>query len=287
MIEMIDVIIPVYNTPIKDLERCLNSVLNQTFNKYVVYIIDDGSNIETKTYLDNYIKDKSNFIVKHIKNGGVSNARNLGLDISNNEYITFVDSDDTLNKDFLKEAYGLIKENNLDLIIGGYNEIIDNKITRVRISMSGIHIYEKNTLNNFFEKLLSGKTNETNKEIGDCPTGRIYTRLFKRASLKNLRFNSNIHSEDTLFMIDYMKQVKKIGITDKVWYNYYVNEYSISNGTKTDKLINNIEGFINEVTKRCDKESNIRIKKAYKERIEKVNNYIDELKKEKRAKQSI
>ena len=84
---MIDIIIPIYNTPIKDLERCLNSVLTQKFNKYVVYLIDDGSNIETKTYLDNYAKDKSNFIVKHIQNGGVSNARNTGLNISNTEYL--------------------------------------------------------------------------------------------------------------------------------------------------------------------------------------------------------
>lgn len=276
---MIDIIIPVYNTPTKDLERCLNSVLNQTFNEYIVYIIDDGSNIETKTYLDNYVKDKSNFIVKHIKNGGVSNARNLGLDISNSEYITFVDADDTLNKDFLKEAYELIKENNLDLIIGGYNEITNNEITRVRVSMPGIHIYEDNTLINFFEKLLSGKTNENNQEIADCPTGRIYTRLFKKASLDNLRFNSNIHmSEDTLFMIDYMKHAKKIWITDKVWYNYYINEYSISNGTKKDELINNIEGFINEIAKRHDNETNPRIKKAYEDRIKKANNYINELK---------
>lgn len=275
---MIDIIIPVYNTPRKDLERCFDSILNQTFNNYIVYIIDDGSDIETKTYLDDYTKDKSNFIVKHISNSGVSNARNLGLDISNNKYIAFVDSDDTLEKNFLNEAYDIIEENNLDLIIGGYNEIVDNKIIRNRVSMPGVHIYEKNTLINFFEKLLSGKTNESNKELGDCPTGRIYTRLFKRTSLEKVRFNANIHmSEDTLFMIDYVKQVKRIGVINKVWYNYYVNEYSISNGTKKDKLINNIEGFIDEVSKRCDEETDVRIKNAYKERIKKANHYINEL----------
>lgn len=276
---MIDIIIPVYNTPLNDLERCLNSVLNQTFNEYIVYIIDDGSNIETKKYLDNYVKDKNNFIVKHIKNGGVSNARNLGLDISKNEYITFVDADDTITKDFLKEAYNLIKEHNLDLIIGGYNELTKNEITRVRTSTPGLHIYEEDTLNHFFEKLLSGKTNKNNKEIGDCPTGRIYTRVFKKVSINNLRFNSNVHmSEDTLFMIDYMKYVKRIGIIDKVWYNYYINEYSISNGTKKNKLINNIEGFINEIIKRQNNEYNPNIKKSYEERIKKAKKYINELK---------
>ena len=60
---MIDIIIPVYNTPLNDLERCLNSILNQTFKNYKVFIIDDGSNNETKEFLDNYIKNKNDFIV--------------------------------------------------------------------------------------------------------------------------------------------------------------------------------------------------------------------------------
>ena len=277
---MIDIIIPVYNTPIDDLERCLNSILIQTYNNYLVYIIDDGSNIETKTFLDNYATGKNNFIVKHIENGGVSNARNYGIEISNSKYLAFVDADDTLEKDFLKEAYEIIEENNLDLIIGGYNEIVNNEIRKVRLSMPGIHIYEGENINNFFEKLLSSKTNEYNKEIGDCPTGRIYTRLFKRESLKNLRFNTNIHmSEDTLFMIEYMACVTKIGVVDKVWYNYFINEYSISNGTKKEKLIKNIEGFINEIIKRKKEEKNEIIKNAYQARINKANDYIEELKK--------
>ena len=276
---MIDIIVPVYNTPIKDLERCLNSVIMQTASNYMVYIIDDGSNNKTKTYLDNYVKDKNNFFVKHIENGGVSNARNVGIDISSSEYIAFLDSDDTLTTNFIEESYKLIKDNDLDLIIGGYNEIKNNQITRVRLSMPGLHIYEDKTLINFFEKLLSSKTNETNKEIGDCPTGRIYTRLFKRSNLDDLRFDVNIKmSEDTLFMIDYMNYVNKIGVVDKVWYNYYINEYSISNGTKKDKLIKNIEGFINEITKRRDEESNLKIKNDYDERIKKANKYIAEIK---------
>lgn len=276
---MIDIIIPVYNTPIKDLERCLDSILNQTFDNYQVYIIDDGSNIETKTYLDNYVKDKNKLIVKHIPNGGVSNARNIGLDISNSEYIAFIDSDDTITTNFLKESYELITTNNLDLIIGGYNEIKNEEITRARLSLPGLHIYEDNKLINFFNKLLTSKTNDSNKELGDCPTGRIYTRLFKRTSLNNLRFDTNIKmSEDTLFMIDYTKQVKRIGVVDKVWYNYYINDYSISNGTKKEKLINSIEAFIEEIAKRKNDEQNIEIKNAYEERIKKSNKYIKKLK---------
>ena len=276
---MVDVIIPVYNTPLKDLERCLNSVVNQTFKNYKVYIIDDGSNKNTREYLDNYIKNKNNFIVKHIKNNGVSNARNVGLDLSSSKYVAFIDSDDTLEKTFLEEAIYLAETNNLDIIIGGYNEIKNNNIIRVRLSLSGLHIYEGKTINNFFEKLLTSKTTETNKEIGDCPTGRIYTRLFKRDSIGDLKFNTNIHmSEDTLFMIDYTYKAKKIGVVDRVWYNYFINDYSISNATKKQKMINNINGFIKEIELRKRNESNEILKCAYQERINKTNNYLNKIK---------
>ena len=276
---MIDIIIPVYNTPILDLVRCLNSIINQTYNDYKVYIIDDGSNDNIKNYLDDYVKDKDNFIVKHINNNGVSNARNVGIDISNSKYITFIDADDTIENNFLLEAYDLIEKNNIDIIIGGYNEIKNNNIVRTRLSLPGLHIYEGKTIDNFFEKLLTSKTNESNKEIGDCPTGRIYTRLFKRTSIGNLRFDTNIHmSEDTLFMIDYTYKAKRIGIVDRIWYNYYINDYSISNGTKKERMIENLKGFLNEIEFRKNSEDNKKLKNAYNERINKINNYICKIK---------
>ena len=276
---MIDIIIPVYNTPKLDLERCLNSIINQTYSDYKVYIIDDGSNDNIKNYLDDYVKDKDNFIVKHINNNGVSNARNVGIEISNSKYITFIDADDTIENNFLLEAYELIENNNLDIIIGGYNEIKNNNIVRTRLSLPGLHIYEGKTIDNFFEKLLTSKTNESNKEIGDCPTGRIYTRLFKRTSIGNLRFDTNIHmSEDTLFMIDYTYKAKRIGIVDRIWYNYYINDYSISNGTKKERMIENLKGFLNEIEFRKNSEDNKKLKNAYNERINKINNYICKIK---------
>ena len=170
-----------------------------------------------------------------------------------------------------------MENNNLDLIVGGYNEIKNNVITRTRLCLPGLHIFEQNK-DLFFEKLLTSKANENTKEIGDCPTGRIYTRVFRRDSIKTLRFNEKIGiSEDTLFMIDYMYQVKRIGIIDKVWYNYYINDYSISNGSKKKKLIENIDAFIDEVKLRMKKEENTKIKEAYQARIEKALSFREKL----------
>lgn len=277
---MIDIIMPVYNTPIDDLKRCLSSIERQTFKDYKVYIIDDGSFDEVRNFLDEYAKDKENCIVKHVVNGGVSRARNIGIDSSSAEYLTFVDSDDTLEDNFLEEAFSLIKDNDLDLVIGGYNEIKNWKVVKVRKCDDGFYIYDKSNLDLVMDKLLSGKLREDNKNIGSLPTGRIYTRLYKRSVLGDLRFNSSLGmSEDTLFMIDFMDRVGRIGLSSSVWYNYYINDYSISRRKVSDKVINDHMMFIEEVYKRMLVEDDLRIKNAYIFRVFKsLINLVDLIK---------
>lgn len=277
---MIDIIMPVYNTPIDDLKRCLSSIERQTFKNYKVYIIDDGSFDEVRNFLDEYVRDKDEVIVKHVVNGGVSRARNIGIDSSSAEYLTFVDSDDTLEENFLEEAFSLIKDNDLDLVIGGYNEVKNGEVVKVRKCDDGFYIYDKSNLDLVMDKLLSGKLREDNKKIGSLPTGRIYTRLYKRSVLGDLRFNSSLGmSEDTLFMIDFMDRVKQIGLSSSVWYNYYINDYSISRRKVSDKVINDHMMFIEEVYKRMLVEDDLRIKNAYIFRVFKsLINLVDLIK---------
>lgn len=277
---MIDIIIPVYNTPIDDLKRCLSSIERQSFKNYKVYIIDDGSFDEVRNFLDEYVRDKDEVIVKHVVNGGVSRARNIGIDSSSAEYLTFVDSDDTLEENFLEEAFSLIKDNDLDLVIGGYNEVKNGEVVKVRKCDDGFYIYDKSNLDLVMDKLLSGKLREDNKKIGSLPTGRIYTRLYKRSVLGDLRFNSSLGmSEDTLFMIDFMDRVKQIGLSSSVWYNYYINDYSISRRKVSDKVINDHMMFIEEVYKRMLVEDDLRIKNAYIFRVFKsLINLVDLIK---------
>ena len=277
---MIDIIIPVYNTPIDDLKRCLSSIERQTFKDYKVYIIDDGSFDDVRSFLDEYVRDKENCIVKHVVNEGVSRARNIGIDSSSAEYLTFVDSDDTLEENFLEEAFSLIKDNDLDLVIGGYNEVKNGEVVKVRKCDDGFYIYDKSNLDLVMDKLLSGKLREDNKKIGSLPTGRIYTRLYKRSVLGDLRFNSSLGmSEDTLFMIDFMDRVKQIGLSSSIWYNYYINDYSISRRKVSDKVINDHMMFIEEVYKRMLVEDDLRIKNAYIFRVFKsLINLVDLIK---------
>lgn len=275
---MIDIIIPVYNTPINDLKRCLNSIYLQEYKDYKVYIIDDGSKDEVKLFLDKYIKDKPNFYLKHIQNNGISNARNVGLELSNSKYIAFVDSDDTIEKSFLKESIKLIEENDLDLVIGGYNQIKDNKIIKTRKSSKGLFIYTKDNIPPIFDKLLSTKLKGINKEVLSSPLGRVYTKLFKRESIKNTRFNTNVKmSEDTLFLIDVFPCLNRVGLIDKVWYNYYDNSYSTVNDKDYKRKLKNIYSFVEEVYKRLILENNKKIKNAYYMRLFKISMIINNI----------
>jgi glycosyltransferase involved in cell wall biosynthesis len=264
---MIDIIIPVYNTPKQDLLRCLDSINNQTYQDYLVTIIDDGSNETTANILDDYCHNHQRFTVKHIINGGVSNARNTGLETTNNEYLAFVDADDEVTPNFLEESLKLLIDNNLDMIVGGYQEIKDNEVKRTRLCAEGLHIYEGNDKEKYFDKLLSGKLCTDNKEIKDAPTGRIYARLYRRSKVKE-RFNRNIKiSEDTLFVIDIMKNLNRIGVVDRIWYKYYQNPYSVVHQTIGINELNNLYNFMNEIYLRMLKEDNKRIKNAYKMRV--------------------
>ena len=113
------------------------------------------------------------------------------------------------------------------------------------------------------DKLLSGKLKNNNKIIGNLPSGRIYTRLYRRSVLGDLRFNNNLGmSEDTLFMIDLMNKANTIGISSHVWYNYYINDYSISRRKVNDKVIKDHMSFIKEIYKRMIIEENKEIKNA-------------------------
>ncbi len=273
---MVDIIVPVYNTPKDDLYRAFDSILRQTYKEYRVIIIDDGSNSDIGADIDKYVACDERFIVKHIKNHGVSYARNLGLSLANSEYVTFMDADDTICDNFLEEAVQLIMENDLDMIVGGYNEIKNGQVVKTRKAHDGLHIYRGfDRMDAYFEKLLTSKTTDSNKELGDVPTGRIYTKIYKTKIAKKVKFNEKITiSEDTLYLIDLMRYVKSVGVVPNVWYNYYINDYSLSH-KKLDKIeISKRLDFINEIYIRMSMCKKMELKEAFRKRIIKTYNGI-------------
>lgn len=123
------IIVPVYNVE-RYLSRCIESLINQTYSNIEILLIDDGSSDQSPEICDEYSKKYGNIVVYHKKNGGLSDARNYGLERASGEYILFVDSDDYINKDSCQSFYSYLKEHDkhrIDIVSGNIVRLEESK----------------------------------------------------------------------------------------------------------------------------------------------------------------
>ncbi len=126
-IDLISVVIPIYNVE-QYLKKCIDSVINQTYNNIEIILVDDGSPDDCGNICDEYAKKDSRIKVIHKINGGLSDARNAGIEIASGKYITFIDSDDIVENDYIEYLYKLLKKYNTKISICSYYVITeDNK----------------------------------------------------------------------------------------------------------------------------------------------------------------
>lgn len=218
----LSIIIPAYNAE-KTIKRCIQSVLDNAFSDYEIIIIDDGSKDDTArlvmelSYLDSRIR----LITK--KNGGVSSARNRGIKESKAPYIMFLDSDDTYESICCEKTVSLIESQNADIVMFSYFEIFNNKkkivlcpITHMLDSQE--EIYSKIIFNHY----MSG----VNGYIGS-----VWMAGFKRSVIveNNIRFNESLHhSEDKLFLLNYLFFCNRLAVIDEPLYNYELGDSSVT-----------------------------------------------------------
>lgn len=209
---MISIIVPIYNSE-KYLDRCINSLLNQTHVNFELLLINDGSTDSSGNICKKYVeKDKRVKLYTKI-NGGVSSARNLGLDNAKGEYICFVDSDDYVENDYLLKLYNKIKAS--DLVVCSY-------------------LYEKQNIS-VVEKLndceLSVNCSLLNEILMKGAFMGPVCKLYKKDIIESnkIRFNTNIHSgEDTLFVYTYLLHINKISTIKDITYHYCIADNGLS-----------------------------------------------------------
>lgn len=124
---LISIILPVYNVE-EYLSRCMKSVLNQTYEKLEIILIDDGSTDNSGKLCDMYRMRDKRIKVIHKQNGGLSDARNTGIDIANGEYITCIDSDDYVDLDYVEYLYGLIEKYNTKVSLCSHRIVRENSV---------------------------------------------------------------------------------------------------------------------------------------------------------------
>lgn len=203
---LISIIIPVYNSE-KTLNRCVNSILNQTFMDWELLLVDDGSTDKSGKICDQYALKDFRIRVFHKKNGGVSSARNTGLDYAIGSWITFVDSDDFIDATFLDT---LIRLQSSDLCISGIQFI--NNETILLPPEEYIKIENVAELDNLLNKLYF-----------TAPWGKVYKNEIIQKN--NIRFNINLKiGEDTDFVLKYLLYINDVRLISKPLYHFFNDE---------------------------------------------------------------
>lgn len=208
MEDLISIIIPAYNAE-GCIEKCLDSVLKQTYHKIEVLVVDDGSKDRTGELCDRYQVADKRVQVFHVENGGVSWARNIGIEKASGKYIMFVDSDDYVSEKYVEKHYQIIQQGDADLGITGYYICYPQKKEENQIKADYIGVYEIDNLGQAFSWLYKNYflNSPWNKIYKKC---LIFSGFCTEMSL----------GEDLYFNLGYMEHVSRVSIGGDCCYYY-------------------------------------------------------------------
>lgn len=213
---LVSIIIPIYNVE-QYLRRCLNSIAEQTYTNIEIILIDDGSSDGSLKICNEYADKDSRFTVIHKENGGLSSARNVGLSTCNGEYISFVDSDDWVSINYIKNLLKIIHLNKADIAIA------ENIKT-----FGQLHLPHKQvTLTTFSSKEALRQLFCQNQSAFIISCGKLY----KKELFSNLRFPIGKYHEDEFTTYKLFYNSKKIVYTSEILYYYYQREGSIAHSS--------------------------------------------------------
>ena len=207
----ISVIVPVYNAE-KTLRQCIDSILAQEYGDFELLLIDDGSKDSSSAMCDEYVEKDSRVKVFHKPNGGVSSARNLGLDHARGEWITFVDSDDLISNSFFSCVVG----KNEDLVLKGYKDLYNDEI----VSEKWI-----------WEESYSLDVSSFLKSYVGCAIMRgPVCKFYRNSIIGHLRFNENMRvGEDSVFVFNYFSRISTMYIVAEGYYLIRLSEEGLAN----------------------------------------------------------
>lgn len=208
----LSIIIPVYKAE-QFLKECLDSVLSSTFTNFELILVDDGSPDLCGTICDDYASKDNRIKVVHVENGGVSRARNIGIEISTAPWITFIDADDFIEPAYIEQLYEAVNSNtDIDFVQAGCQIYIGGVVKGIEYKYNDVVDTDMGYLFREFR-------------------GLIVSKMFKRELLnsnpKPIRFDERLRSqEDMIFTLDYVNRVSKYAFLDCYGYFYRVDNTS-------------------------------------------------------------
>ena len=213
---LISIIIPVYKVE-KYLEKCIQSVINQTYENLQIILVDDGSPDNCGKICDEYAKKDHRIEVIHKSNGGLSDARNKGLEIAKGEYIGFVDSDDYIEADMYEVLYNLLKQYNADVSICNFYTVSQWKISRKNAD-NEINEYNRSEI---LKEILLDKNIQS----------YAWNKLYKKELFDEIKYPIEKKYEDIGTTFYLLEKCNKVVVTGKSEY-YYIN--------RQDSIVNNV-----------------------------------------------
>lgn len=240
--ELISIIVPVYNVE-QYVSDCVKSIINQTYKNLEIILVNDGSTDKSYNICKEFeTKDKRIKVINE-KNGGVSKARNRGLEIARGNYIGFVDSDDTITEDYVELLYSTLKKYDADCVNVATNY--------VRESDARCVVERKN----FFVKIL----NQAEAIEAICYLKQVFPSydmaavwgcLYKRSLIESLRFNPYIKiGEDFLFKFLAFQKVNKVVCVNQPCYNYLLRKNSAMHTGFDERKVESIRNLEKEIDK--------------------------------------
>ena len=212
--DLISIIVPVYNVE-EFIDVCLLSITKQTYSNLEIIIVDDGSTDNSGKICDQWEEKDNRIKVIHKQNGGLSDARNVGLDNAAGEWIMFVDSDDFVNLDMVRIASGIAKKNHSDLVAFDYLQVPE-ECNEVQPYLSGIYeeLYQEDELLRAFIKTGKGSMIACNK-------------LYRKELWNRVRFPLGKVHEDEYVIVDILEQIHYATVIDSKLYYYRQRQGSI------------------------------------------------------------
>lgn len=238
MEDLISIIVPIYNVE-KYIHRCIDSIINQTYENIEIILVDDGSSDGSGEICDEYQRKDERIKVIHKKNGGLGFARNSGLDVASGKYVTFIDGDDYIGLTHIEKMHTLITETNSDTCMAGHTKVYSNREEKHLNVCSG-KIYKGNVKEQILPRMCGANTyGQDYIEMSVCMV-LLSNEIIKQ---NHLRFVSEREyvSEDLVFDFEYYPLSKSVCISDDADYYYCDNADSLTTKYRRDRFESQIK----------------------------------------------
>lgn len=213
MRDKISVIVPVYNVA-RYLPECVESLINQSYSNLEIILIDDGSSDDSGKICDDYAKKDERVIVIHQKNGGAASARNAGLEIATGYYLSFIDSDDYLERDTYARMLRVVNKYDADVVQFAFREVYQNDTKNFLVMETEREFDTEEYLKRY---------------ITDWTCGMACDKLFRRELFEGIFYETGHRIDDEFFTYQGIMNAKKIVYTPEVAYNYRMRASSVMN----------------------------------------------------------